>query len=266
MSKVEPHDEATAAQAEAVVERLRAVLGADALGIYLYGSAVAAGLRPDSDLDLFVVSRRPTSDDEKAALVQAITPLSYRPLRPPGWRPVELTIVVASAVRPWRFPPEMDFQYGEWLRDDYEAGHVAPAQAQNPDVAVLVTMVRQWGRALVGPPPAELLDPVPRPDLVRAMLDGIDGLLADLEPDTRNVLLTLARIWNSVETGEIGSKDAAAAWAAGRLPAELRPVMNLAGTAYRGEAEDDWSLRRAEARELADRLVDEIHAAAARVP
>jgi streptomycin 3"-adenylyltransferase len=257
-------DDATAAQAAEVVERVRSVLGPDVRGVYLYGSAVVGGLRRDSDLDLFVVSTRSTTDAEKAALVEGLTPVSHRPLRPAGWRPVELTIVVASVVRPWRFPPEMDFQYGEWLRDDFDAGRVAPAQGENPDLAVLVTMVRQWGRALVGPPPAELLDRVPRPDLVRAMLDGIDGLLADLERDTRNVVLTLARIWHSVQTGEIASKDAAAAWAAERLPADLRPMMDLAAAAYRGEAEDDWSLRRGEARDLADRLVAEIRRAAAR--
>lgn len=263
MTEADPLDGAARAQAAAVTERVRALLGADALGIYLYGSAVAGGLRPESDLDLFVVSRRPTSAAEKATLVESITPLSHRPLRPSGWRPVELTIAVASSVRPWRYPPEMDFQYGEWLRDDFAAGRVAPSPAESPDLAVLVSMVRAWGRALLGPPPADLLDPVPRSDLVRAMLDGIDGLLADLEPDTRNVLLTLARIWNSVATGEIASKDAAAAWVVERLPTDLRPVMDLARAAYRGEAHDDWSARRAEARHLADRLVAEIRRGAA---
>jgi streptomycin 3"-adenylyltransferase len=254
----DPLDEAATAQATAVVECVRAVLGDDALGIYLYGSAVAGGLRRDSDLDLFVVSRRPTALVEKAALVEAITPVSHRPLRPAGWRPVELTIVVDSSIRPWRFPPEMDFQYGEWLRDDFAAGLVAPAQAVNPDLAILVSMVRQCGRALLGPPPAEVLDPVPRTDLVRAMLEGVDGLLADLEPDTRNVLLTLARIWSSLETGEIVGKDAAAARAVQRLPPELRPAMEVARVAYLGEAADDWTKARAAAHELADWLVVEI--------
>ena len=36
----------------------RGLADAQIVGLYLYGSAVAGGLRPDSDLDLFVVTDR----------------------------------------------------------------------------------------------------------------------------------------------------------------------------------------------------------------
>ena len=42
--------------------------------------------------------------------------------------------------------------------------------------------------------------------------------MADLEGDVRNVLLTLARVWFTLETGTIASKDVAADWAITRLP------------------------------------------------
>jgi hypothetical protein len=41
-----------ARQLERVVELVREVLGPDVLGVYLFGSAVLGGLRPESDLDL----------------------------------------------------------------------------------------------------------------------------------------------------------------------------------------------------------------------
>ena len=50
-------------------------------------------------------------------------------------------------------------------------------------------MALMANRPLIGPPPDELLDPVPHADLLRAITAGIDGLLADLEPDTANVIL-----------------------------------------------------------------------------
>jgi hypothetical protein len=50
------------------------------------------------------------------------------------------------------------------------------------------------------------------------MVEGIPGLLADLDGDTGNGNLTLARIWMSLATGTIQTKDAAADWAAARLP------------------------------------------------
>jgi streptomycin 3"-adenylyltransferase len=44
-----------------LVER---IFGQDLLGVYLYGSAVMGGLQRYSDIDLFVVSNRPTSREE----------------------------------------------------------------------------------------------------------------------------------------------------------------------------------------------------------
>jgi streptomycin 3"-adenylyltransferase len=66
------------------------------------------------------------------------------------------------------------------------------------------------------------------------------SLLADLEPDTRNVLLTLARIWSSLETGAIRSKASAAEWVMGRLPAEFQMVMQRARAIYMGEESENW--------------------------
>jgi hypothetical protein len=106
-------------------------------------------------------------------------------------RPVELTVVAQSDVRPWRYPPSQEFVYGEWLRDTYELGG-APQPESAPDLAILITMVLEGNAVLVGPPPAQLLDPVPHDDLIRGAAAGIPHLLSDLESDTRNVLLTLA--------------------------------------------------------------------------
>jgi predicted nucleotidyltransferase len=232
---------APSAQVRAVLEALQQVFGADALlGVYLHGSSVQGGLRPDSDLDLFGVTARSLTAAERPRLVEAVVPLSWRRQRPDGWRPVELTLVAQSDVRPWRYPPVRDFQYGEWLREELVSGALDAAPAPDPDLAVLLTMVRAAGQPLLGPPAAELLDPVPRDDLLRAMLDEIPFLLDDLPTDTRNVLLTLARIWATVATGEILSKDAAAAWAASRLPDELRPVMEEARRLYLRGGDDLW--------------------------
>ncbi|HET7677107.1 MAG TPA: aminoglycoside adenylyltransferase domain-containing protein [Candidatus Limnocylindrales bacterium] len=219
----------------------REVFGTDALGVYLYGSVVSpGGLRPHSDLDFFVVLGRPTAPAERRLLVERLSPISARRLRPEGWRPVELTAVVGSEVRPWRYPPRMEFQFGEWLREDYDRGESGPEPAPAPDLAVLITMVLEAGLPLVGPPPARLLDPVAPQDLARAALAGVDDLLADLESDTTNVILTLARILATLETGAIHSKDEAAELVAVGLPDEDRAVLTQARAIYLGEQVEDW--------------------------
>ena len=220
-------------QLDQAAELVREVLGDELVGLYLFGSAVLGGLSPTSDLDLLAVTRRPTTAEERRGLVERLLALSKRP------RHLELTIVVQSDVRPWRYPPRMDFQYGDWLRDELERGEIPPAEP-NPDLAALITMTLLHGRPLAGPPPADVLAPVPHEDLVRAGVDGIDGILGDLDGDTRNVLLTLARIWSTAETGEIRSKDAAADWAIPQLPEEHRPVLERARDGYRSGDFGTW--------------------------
>ena len=249
---------AVEAQTAAAVEVIRRGLAdSEIVGLYLYGSAVAGGLRPDSDLDLFVLTDRRLTTGEKARIVEGLLPISGRKTRPPAWRPIEVTIVAQPEVRPWRYPVRMELQYGEWLRDEFLSGAIEPEPAENPDLGVVITMVRQTSRALIGPEATDALDAVPRTELVRAMVDGVPSLLSDLADDTRNVLLTLARIWTTVATGEIRSKDEAGDWAQARLPEAHRPTLARARDLYRtGGYGDPWD--GSVVRLLAERLVSEI--------
>lgn len=244
-----------AVQAEAVVEVLRSTLPSDAVvAVYLYGSAVAGGLRRDSDLDLLGVVTRRLGETEKRALVAGLVEVSWRRVRPTGWRPVELTLVAHHDIRPWQFPPVRAFQYGEWNREELLAGREL-SEPLDPDLAVLLTMVRASGMTLFGPAPETILDPVPAGDLRRAVLETLPRLLLDTETDTRNVLLTLARMLATVETGDIWSKDAAATWASDRLAHEHRPLLGRARSAYLGDVEDRWP-DVVEARRLAGAIVE----------
>jgi hypothetical protein len=107
------------------------------------------------------------------------------------------------------------------MRREFESGNVEPwPGTTNPDLASLITMVLLAKRPLLGPPPGEVLDAVPRDDYFRAILGDIDRLLEDLDWDTRNVMLTLARIWSTVATDFIRAK---ASWH-GPLPNFLRNI------------------------------------------
>jgi predicted nucleotidyltransferase len=244
-------------QLEEVVALVREVLGDHVVGAYLHGSAVLGGLAPRSDIDVLAVSRRPTTTKEKRLLVERLVAITGTPNPGPPWT-VELTIVVESEIRPWRYPPQLDFQYGEWVRHAFERGNFHPWRERDPDLALLITIALRGNRPLLGPAPAEIFDPVPPPDLARAMLDGLDGLLGNLDTDTRNVLLTLARIWCSLATGEIRTKDAAADWALERLPAAHRAPLARARAIYLGVEEERWDDLEPEVRLLAAYMAGEI--------
>jgi hypothetical protein len=101
---------------------------------------------------------------------------------------------------------------------------------------------------------------IPSKNVRAAIVDGIESLADELGPDTRNVLLTFARMWTTVGTGEIRSKDEAASWAMARLSSQHRPVLELARRGYLGEVEDDWARRDDEAKSAADYMIGEIRA------
>ena len=233
-------DPVAAGQLRGLVGLLREVLEDAIVGVYLFGSAVRGGLRPDSDLDLLAVIDRRTAPNERRALIDGLLARSRSPAHRER-RHLEVTVVVLDAVRPWRYPPPLELQFGDWWRTEFEAGDLAPWTSPNPDLAVVLTTVRDDSVALVGPPAPEVLDAVPRTDLDQALRDVIPELLPGLaEDDTRNSLLTIARIWLTLTTGRIEPKDVAATWAIERMPDGAGQALRLARAAYLGEADDRW--------------------------
>jgi predicted nucleotidyltransferase len=158
------------------------------------------------------------------------------------------------------------------LRDDVlgvylHGSAVLAGLRRTSDFDVLaVAVARRGGAPLDGPPPREVLDAVPHDDVVRAMLAGVPELLAVLPWDARNVLLTLARIWTTLATGDIRSKGAAAEWVLPRLPEQHRPVLERARAIYVGDGEARWEGLEAAIRPHADHVADVIQGLARRRP
>jgi len=221
-------------------ELLSAVFGKDVLGVYLYGSYLVGGLQQYSDIDILVVTNRSITAEEKAGLIQNLLTISgiyMKDTKPP----IEITIVTKAAVNPWQYPPLFEFQYGEWLRQFFERGNATPWQNQEmPDLALIITQVLLKSHTLAGKKPEQLLVPVPYHDFMNAMLTDLDRLADDIEDDTRNVLLTLARIWSTIETNTIRSKPEAADWALDRLPLKHQTVLERAKLICTGKKEEYW--------------------------
>jgi predicted nucleotidyltransferase len=241
-----------------VVRLLGDVLGDAVLGVYLHGSAALGQLHPDSDIDLLAVTSRPTTESERRRLIERLLPISGRGDPTGRSRPINLEIVVQADVRPWRYPPPLEFQYGDWYRPEFARGDFAAWHSPDPDLTILLEMVLQADHPLFGPRPAQLLDPIPPADLHRAMVDTIPALLSYLDGDERNVVLTFVRTWTTLATGVIRSKDAAADWALPLLPAEHRPVLQRARAIYLGDAPEEWGDLLPRVRPFVDYVIAEI--------
>jgi streptomycin 3"-adenylyltransferase len=219
---------------------LTKILGKDLLGVYLYGSFLVGGLQKYSDIDIFVITNRATTSEEKIKLSTHLLQISgiYMKTTKP---PIEMTLVEKTAINPWTYPPLCDFQYGDWLRPSLEMGTFEPwSHCEMPDLALLITKVLLKSHTLYGSKPEQLLVPVPYSDFMKAMRHDLERLSTDLEEDTRNVLLTYARIWSTLETNEIRSKPDAADWVMQRLPKMYQPVMNRAKSICIGWEDEYW--------------------------
>lgn len=219
---------------------LKRVLGADLLGVYLYGSALVGGLQRYSDIDLFVITNRPLSSEEKSLLAKELLQISGIYMKDIKL-PIEMTFVEQAKINPWHYPPQFDFQYGEWLRTSFEKGQVELWPTwEMPDLALIITQILLKSHTLFGLEPKQLLPEVPYKDFVKAMLADIDKLRDDLEHDMRNVLLTYARIWSTLRTNTIRSKSDAADWAIHHIPKENQCVMQRAKAICIGLENEHW--------------------------
>jgi predicted nucleotidyltransferase len=240
----------TSEQTAAVLRLLERTFEGALVGAWLHGSAVLGSLRPSSDIDILAMVEEPPDQAQRRSLLRGLLDVSVHPDSTFTGRPVELSVIVRSEVVPWRYPPNVTFQYGEWLRPEYERG-VVPEAELSSDLALLLDVARRADSALVGPPPHDTLPEVSPSDVRRAAVAGVPELLDELGTDTRNVLLTLARIITTVETGTIRTKDAAADSLLTRVPEAHKRVLLDARDDYLGEETPAWQQRIEEARAFA---------------
>ncbi len=238
------------AQVRQVVIAAERLLHNQILGIYLYGSATLGNLRPESDIDILIITNQELSAHIREKLTEQLLSVSGR-VGCKEKRPLEVTIINQREIAPWQFPPRCEYMYGEWIRDDIEAGEI-PQPFYDPDVAILLWQARAHSITITGMEAENLIPVIPFSVIRLAMKESLPGLIASLAGDERNVLLTLARMWFTLETGEICTKDAAAEWVCPKLPQDFRILIEMAKDAYVGKIEDQWEMLEYEAALLAD--------------
>jgi len=192
---------------------------------------------PRSDIDLVAVAARPTPEQDKQALVAVLLEESAPYDHPGGRRPIELDLVLASALRPWQYPATLDFHYSEEFRARFEAAGELDAweSLESRDLAAHITVLRRSGQAVSGPPIDSVFPEVPTANYVDALTHDLWWCQEQWVQRPRYGVLSIARIWATLATGKPQSKATGADWALPRLPAELRPALEHGRDLYSGE-------------------------------
>lgn len=204
---------------EALLERLvtdlRAVLRADLVGIYVYGSYVSGGFDPGvSDLDLVAVTAPPVEAIDLRGLGRM-----HRDFigRHPAWDDrVEVVYLGRAALWSFRTSPGplavispgepfhlRDERAVEWLQNWY--------------------LVRETGVTLYGPDARVIIPPIAWTEFVAATARYADDVRhRNIDHEGPGALaytvLTMCRALRTVRTQACGSKQEAAAWTRVRMP------------------------------------------------
>ena len=205
----------------AVAAALRGLLGDDLVAAYLIGSGALGGVAPDSDVDLVAVCDPAPSEEADWAVVAALGELAMTwPLRG-----LEFVLYTRAAVAdPARVPRwELNLNVGPGMDRHLSRD---PA-AEPPHWFVLdLDILRGHGRPLAGPPPRDLVGPIPRRQVLKA-LGAPRAWHGAHEPALQQSVLNACRGWRFTEEGVWSSKDDAGAWALPRTddPATVRAAL-----------------------------------------
>ena len=209
------------------------------LGIYLYGSATLGGLYPNSDIDILIITSKKINNKTRTELTKQLMAISGK-VGCIEKRPLEVTIINQKDIISWQLPLKCEYMYGEWLRKEMEAGKI-PQPFYDADLTILLWQARVSNIQLRGEQAEKLIPLISSDDVQKAIQDSLPILLSNIKNDETNILLTLSRMWFTLETGQICSKNTAAEWILPKLPSQLTPLMELAVAEYLGKCTAEWN-------------------------
>lgn len=209
--------------------RVKEVLGAQFVGMYLFGSLANGDFDEYSDIDVLVVTDGEISRSTFSALQSLHRRINQ--LDSPWALQVETSYIPKTALR--RFDPEKKLH----PHMDRGRGEVLHMMSHESDWVVQRHILRERGIMIAGPALRELIDPVSPHELRLAVADVLplwaDPILKD--PSLLHsrgyqsyCVLTLCRMSYTLRNGKVLSKPAAASWALDSLDPGWKPLIERA--------------------------------------
>ncbi len=195
-----------------LLSNVQTVLGANCIGLYLYGSLASGDFDPQSsDIDFVVVTAEKLSSETTASLEEIHTRLNTSGLK---WATkLEGSYITQTAFRRYN-PSDGPFpcvNAGAFYLAHHESHWIIQRH-----------ILREHGVVLAGPKPETLIDAIQPDDIRQAILGFLnEWWLPMLKQPSRlssmeyqaYAILTMCRALYTLETGTIISKPAAARWA-----------------------------------------------------
>lgn len=226
---------------DALVSGVRAALEDNLVGVYLRGSLALGDFDPESsDIDFLVVTGRPVSDDQFAALADLHARLAV--LENPYAGHLEGSYIDRAALRHFGPHERRHPTVGsDWAFSRGEHG---------ADWVLERWIVRERGVTLLGPDPGTLVGPISPEDLRASVREALRWWAS--QPDEPAWLRrrsyqafavqTMCRALFTLLTGELPSKPRAVAWALGALPQPWRALVGRSRAWHLDDTPDPGTL------------------------
>ncbi len=220
-----------------LLDDIRSILGDDLAGLYLSGSLAVGDFDPtSSDIDFVAVLSVPPDEATVTALKRMHDALGGE--KGKGVQRLEGFYVPLASLRQHdpTVVPRPEVYFAEGTRFD--------VRRLRWDWVIECYVLQEHGVVVDGPPPATLIDPISRDQLidsVRATLrhDWSQHIVGPewmhIRHEQAFVVLTMCRALYVLDRGELVSKPEAARWAQRHLAPEWRPLIERA-LAWRADA------------------------------
>jgi len=195
----------------AVAGTLGELLGDGLVAAWLIGSGALGGVSAvQSDVDVVAVCAAPLPEEVEQALVARLGTLAMTwPLRG-----LEFVLYTRAAVADPALVPRWELNLTVGPRMDH---HLSRDPATDPPhwFVLDLDILRGYGRTLAGPPPAEVVGPIPRRRVLEAVRESLRWH-GEHEANRSQSVLNACRGWRFTEAGVWSSKRDAGAWARSR--------------------------------------------------
>lgn len=245
---------------DGAVDLFQQELGSDLVGIYLHGSLAMGCFNPDtSDVDLLLVVQDKLTGESMRRLAKHVVHFHDAM---PNQQGLELSIVLASSLQDFVYPPPFEFHYSAVHRERYltDEQYICGGFG-DVDLAAHYTVIYHRGIALYGKPIREVFPPIDPHYYTQAILHDVESAVQDITGSPMYYTLNLCRVLYYLKEGVVSSKKEGGEWGLHALPSKYHPIIQRALDQYSGDTQKPADSAPDELLSFAGDMLGEIHKA-----
>ena len=214
------------------VSDISAELGDNLVGIYMVGSLAIGDFDLDSDVDFLVITKHELSEPNTRHLPQIMTGIQQMGSYPANH--LEGSFIPLADLGDWQSVGSKDYFY-------FDNGSTELEKTTHDNQWHVRWVLRERGITLVGPAPQTFVQPVPASEIANEMRVGMIRNVKEFGDEIEHprcfwnsrfgqsfAVLTQCRKLQTLKTGTVHSKKAAAAWAKGVVEPRWVPLIDQA--------------------------------------